>query len=452
METGLDLTRGSAMRAILRFCIPVMIGNLFQALYQVVDSLIVGNVLGAGALAAVGASHSTTAFLLNFAVSMSTAYSVVISQNFGAKREDKVRATLASAIYITLALSVLLSLAGIFGARPLLRLLSTPADILDGAVLYTRICVGFAIGQIAYNGTAAVLRGVGDSRTPLYFLICASVLNIVLDLLFVAVFGWGVAGVAIATVISQLLSCVACMVYMVKKYPIFRIARADLLPDWHNLFITARMGLVISVQGIFTNAGEMVVSAVLNGYGTAAVAASAAVLRIQQFATLIFSSIANSYSVFVGQNLGARLFDRVKKTTRQVVVLVLALSAVSAALILLFGDHLIALFVRDTDASLADVLSYGQFYQRVTACFYPALALIWVYNGTLRGAGDTLVPLISGWAELLLKCGGTLAFSALWGYTGMCFGNPIGWAVGAVPSIVWYCTGRWKRHVDAITT
>ncbi len=226
-----DMTRGPTLKLIASFALPMLIGGLFQLLYNMVDMLIVGKINGSRDLAAIGATVSATFFLLSVTMGLTTAFSIIIAQYFGAKKIKMVRATLTSAIYISIACAVILSLAGFFGSRPLLRLLQTPSDIIDASTVYLQICIGCGSGLVAYNASTAILRAVGDSRTPLYFLILASVLNVLLDLLFVAVFGMGVVGVAVATVISQITSAILCIVFIIKKYPIFCITRAEMRFD-----------------------------------------------------------------------------------------------------------------------------------------------------------------------------------------------------------------------------
>lgn len=282
------MTRGNPLRLIVSFTIPMLLGGVCQQFYNLIDMLIIGNTNGSRDLAAIGATASPLFFILCFAMGLTVAFSIVIAQYFGANNLRLVRRTFVSAIYVTAAATVCLSLVGIFGARPLMRILQTPDDIIDGAVIYIQICVGGGAGLLVYNGAASVLRGVGDSRTPLYFLILSSLLNVLLDLLFVLVFGMGVAGVAIATVIAQTVSAAACVWYTLHRYAFFRIGRADLVPNRKNITDVLRIGISMGLQGLFLSIGDMVVAGMVNSFGTDVVPAYATGNRIQQIATLVF--------------------------------------------------------------------------------------------------------------------------------------------------------------------
>ena len=433
----------SPVRAVLLFAVPVAIGSLFQSLYNTMDSIIIGRFLGARALAAVGSAAQITGFFLMISIALTTAFSVMTAQYFGARNNEMVRRTAVGCIYIVAAGSAVIGAAGAAFARPIMTMMQADALIIDDAVLYMRICVGLCFGQVAYNATASILRAIGDSRTPLYFLILSSILNVVLNITFVAVFGMGVAGVAIATVIAQVASAAACIWYTWKKYPIFHFTGQDLKPDWKLIWDTLKLGLSLSVQLFVTSLGDVVISARINSFGVVTVTAYTAVSQIMRFATMLFSSISNGFSVFAGQNFGAGLYDRVKSGFKKVAVISVLTAAAGAAVMLLFGTAFIRAFLSEADPHFAQVLVQARQYQIISGVCYPFLALVWMYNQTLRGMGEALVPMAAGITEIVFKLAGALVLSSVIGVTGLWLASPVGWIFGIIPGALYYHSGKW---------
>ncbi|MBC8610642.1 MATE family efflux transporter [Massilimaliae timonensis] len=443
-----DMTTGKPLKTILFFLIPMLIGGIFQQFYNITDTLIVGHVVGSRALAAVGASASTSFFLLSVVTGLTNAFAIVISQYFGAKDEKMVRKTTASAVYICVLSALALCLIGLFFSRPLMKLLQTPEDILDDAALYIQICMVFSAGQVVYNGAASILRAVGDSKTPLYFLILSTVLNVALDLLFVIVFDMAVRGVAVATVIAQILSAVLCVIYMIRRFPIFRLKRSDWKLDLPNLLEILKIGSSMSLQSILLSVGDMTINAVINSYGTNVIAAYTAGLRVQQFASLSSFNLAQAFAVYAGQNLGARKFSRIRHGMRQATFLCLGITLLSTVIVFLFGDNITRCFISSSDPYLEEIVIYSRGFLRTTSLFYPFLGLIWLYNNALRGMGDIVVPFLSSMIELTVKVGLSLLFSFWFGYLGVWWANPIAWALGLVPSLIRYYRRRWMALAD----
>lgn len=443
------MTAGSPIRLMTRFCVPVMVGSIFQQVYNITDSIIVGNTVGSSALAAVGATGSSTFLLLALASGLTSSFSILLSQHFGSGDTEKIRKTLVASIYTILAASLLLSLVGIFGSGAIMRLLNTPEDILGDATVYLQICIGGCIGQLVYNAAAAILRSVGNSKIPLLFLIVTCVLNILLDLLFVLAFDMGVKGVAIATVISQCIAAAACTIYTAKKMPIFRLGRVDMRPDTASVKAILKIGLPMSFQMMLLAVGDMVVTSVINSFGTVMVASFSTVTRINNLAMLSFSSIAHSFSVYTGQNFGARQDRRIQKGVTQVGLMVVGLSLLSTALVYAFGQPLIRVFISANDASLQDILTLGYYGLRVYGAFFPFLGLIWMFNGALRGMGEVTIPFISSLIELALKIALSIAFATLFGLNGVWYAAPIGWVIGLLPSTIRFYSGGWKRRIQA---
>jgi putative MATE family efflux protein len=441
-----DLTNGRPLKLILRFAAPMMIGAAFQQLYNVADMIIVGRVIGSRAFAAIGATGSATFFVLALLFGISMGFTAVASQYFGAKNIVMLRKTFVGAIYISIAGVLALSAAGFLGAEPLMRLLMTPDDIIKDSVLYLQICIGFgSVGIIMFNGAAAILRAVGDSRTPLIFLIIASGLSVLFSLLFVLGFGMGVAGVAVATVIAQTLSGIACIVYMYKRFDVFRLTKSDFSPDIKTISAILKIGLPIGAQSLLLSIGDMTITGVANTFGTDVVAAFAAGNRIWQFAMMFCANLASAYAVFAGQNLGAGKIKRIRQGFRETVIIMTSLSVIMAALVFLFGDHLVRFFISDADAHIDAVIAIARSNMRTYASFYLFLGLIWLYNYTLRGMGDILIPFISGLSELIVKVSMSVILSRNFGYIGLWFAMPLAWVIGLIPSAIRFHTGGWQK-------
>lgn len=447
-----DMTEGSPLRHIIIFMIPMMIGGFFQQFYNVADTLVVGNMVGSDALAAIGATGSSTFFMLSLTMGLTNAFSIVISQSFGAKNEDLVRRNLVNSIYIMGAAAVILTLIGLFGSRPLMRLMRTPADIIDQSVIYLQICIGGCVAQLAYNMASSALRAVGNSRTPLYFLIFTSILNVALDLLFVLAFHMGVAGVAIATVISQAISAALSIRYIVKYFPIFHLRREDMHPDKEIILRLLRMGLPMSFQMSLLSIGDMVITGIVNGFGTNVVASFSVGGRVQQFASLAFSNATHSFSTYAGQNLGANKPDRVRYGFNRVMGITIVMSALSAVLVFFFGDYIVRFFLSGSDPQLEAIVEISRQLLRITACFYPFLGIIWLYTSTLRGVGEIRIPFLSCMVELVAKISLSIGLSVAFGYVGIWYAGPIGWVLGIIPPMICYHRGKWEKNAERLQT
>lgn len=440
-----DMTNGRPLKLILRLVLPMLAGTVFQQLYNVVDMLIVGKAVGSRALAAVGATGAATFFALAMVTGLTNGFTAVTAQYFGAKDLHNIRKTFVSTIYISIVCIVLLAAVGIFGAEPLLRLLNTPDDIIHDSTLYLQICIGGSVGLIIYNGISATLRALGDSRTPLIFLILTSLLNVLLDLLFVLVFDMAVVGVAIATVTAQCVSAAACLVYLLKRYDILRPVKGDFRPYFPTIGLILKIGLPIGLQTLLLSVGDMTITGMVNLFGTDVVAANATGHRILEFSMMFCMNLAMAFAVFAGQNLGAQRIDRIKSGFKETLWMVTALCIVMTVLVFAFGDTLVRFFISDTDTHIDAVVSFARINLRITASFYLFLGLIWLYNYALNGMGDVLIPFISGMTELVLKVGLSIMLGNIFGYTGIWFAMPAGWVLGLIPSIIRFHTGGWAR-------
>ena len=441
---NLDMTQGEPARLLVLFAIPMLIGGIFQLMYNMTDTLVVGRFASVDALAAIGATGSTTSLIMMLGQGLTNAVSVVISQAEGAGRQDRMKSCVAHAVYLVLAGSLVLGLASFFGARPFLTLLGTPENIIDDAVSYVQITGGLSIALTAYNGVAAVLRAIGDSKTPLYFLILCSLLNVVLDLVFVIAFHGGVPGVAIATVISQAVSVVLCVFYMVRRYPRLRPDAASFRFDGKIIREYLSIGLPMCFQSGVLCVGMFVITAVINSFGSDIVAAYTIGGKVEQLATLSFSNLAFSFSVYAGQNYGARLYRRIGEGLKKGLLIIVGLTILSSAVMLLFARPLAQIFLED---NVAAVLDGAVAMIRTEACFFWALGIIWAVNSTLRGMGLVRIALVSSIVELVCKIGISVTLSQVIGSAGIWIAAPSGWVLGLIPSLIYLL--RWFKHAPA---
>ena len=442
---NLDMTKGEPARLLVLFAIPMLIGGVFQLMYNMTDTLVVGRFASVDALAAIGATSSTTSLIIMLGQGLTNAVSVVISQAEGAGQQERMKRCVAHALYLVAAGSLILGLASFLGARPFLELLGTPVNIVDDAVAYVQITGGLSVALICYNGVSAVLRAIGDSKTPLYFLILCSLLNVALDLVFVIAFHWDVPGVAIATVISQAVSVVLCVLYMIRKYPRLRPDAAAFRLDPALLKEYLSIGLPMCFQSAVLGVGMFVITAVINSFGSDIVAAYTIGGKVEQLATLSFSNLAFSFSVYAGQNYGAKLYRRIGDGLKKGLVIIIGLSLLSSVVMLLFARPLAQIFLED---NVAAVLDGAVAMIRTEACFFWALGAIWAVNSTLRGMGMVKAALVSSVVELVCKIGVSVTLSQLLGSMGIWLAAPSGWVLGLVPSLFFLL--RWWKQLSSL--
>jgi putative MATE family efflux protein len=445
-RAGLDMTQGSPVRLLILFAIPMWIGGIFQLMYNLVDTIVVGRFVSIDALAAIGAAASTSMFIMFMGNGLTNGLSIIVSQAEGAKQEERLKKAVAHAAYMVLGGGAVLGALSFFGARPLMELLGAPENIIDQSVLYIQITGGLTVIQQAYNGVSSVLRAVGDSKTPLYFLIFSSLLNVGLDLLFVLGFNGGVAGVAFATVLSQLVSAVLCGLYMSKRHK-------RLVPDRESWRLDKAMikeylsiGLPMCAQSMVLCVGMFVITAVINSFGSDIVAAYTVGGKVEQLATVSFSNVAFSFSVYAGQNFGAKKFQRIKEGLRKGLLIVCGLSVVSTAVMLIFARPLALMFMESPSEY---VLKAAVSMVRIEAMFFWALGGIWTVNSALRGMGKVKATLVSSIVELTAKIGGSVLLPIWMGYVGIWLSAPIGWVLGMAPSL--FILLRWiAKQNDAV--
>ncbi|MCR5031464.1 MAG: MATE family efflux transporter [Lachnospiraceae bacterium] len=397
MKTNItDMTQGSPTRHLLLFALPAMIGNIFQQVYNLADSVIVGRFVGADAFAAVGATASIPFLFFALCNGIGSGGGIVVSQFYGAQDESNVKKCIVNTGLIMLIVPLFFAIVGFALTPALLRLLNTPAELMQGAVSYTRIlCAGLLFVSL-YNFISSMMRALGDSKTPLYFLIASTIINIILDTILVVIFHMGINGAALATVISQLLSVIGCMLYAIKTNPYFRFSREDYVFTWDMCYKVVRLGVPLSLQFALIAISSMAVQKIVNAYGTIAVAAFTATNRIEQLIHQPYGTLSLSLSTFTGQNYGAKRYDRVVKGYRKGLLIMVILTGILTLMIQLGATTLVSLFVTETS-----VIEMGAMGLRITSLFYLALGMINVVRGLLNGLGDAFFALFNGVIEVI---------------------------------------------------
>ncbi|MDY0290515.1 MAG: MATE family efflux transporter [Sphaerochaeta sp.] len=430
-----DMSRGSPTRLILLFLLPLIGGNLFQQFYSMVDTIIVGRFLGVKALAAVGSTAGVTFFVLGFMVGLTAGFSAIISQKFGAKDDRSMKKAVAMSILTAGFASVVVSVFAVLLCKPLLLLLNTPYDIIEDAASYLTILFVGIVATIYYNLLASILRALGDSKSPLYFLLIASILNILGDLIAVLLLGMGVEGVALATVVSQSVSALLCLLYIVKRYPSLHLSRSDWSLEWPMIGNLLRIGIPSALQLSVCALGVMFVQAFINKMGSETVGAFSVGIRIEQLATLPLGTLGVAMITFAAQNFGAGRLDRVRQGTRSAIMLVVLFSAIALPLLLAFGDDLARLFI---DRNNIPVIEKVQLYLNLTSPFYVPLGMIFVLRSACQGMGSGVIPMLSSMQELLFRVLVALTLPTYLGYRGICLASPIAWVAAAVLLIFAY--------------
>ena len=436
-----DMTTGREGKHILVFALPIMGGLVLQQLYNTVDSVVVGQILGPTALGAVGTCAALTMFAVSFAVGLTNGSSVIFAQLFGAKHMEDLRKNLSTAFILLTALGLFISILGFFLARPLLKALAAPDEILDMASGYFRIyCLGLVF-QFVYNVSAGALRSVGDSKATLYFLRISSVVNIVLDLLFVIVFHWGVEGTAVATVIAQGLSAVVSLIYIFRKYEFYRFSKGEFRFDGACCAQILKLGVPTMVQMCIVSGGNVLIQRVVNDLGTVPLAANTAAGRIENYMFIPVQGMNNGIATFTGQNVGAGRYDRVR-TGRRHARYILVPTALTISLILwVFAKPLVSIFGVEGEA-----LTLGIQHLRFIAPFFVVFALYMSTAGILTGSGDVLAAACVTLSVLGVRVAATYIFNYVFhlGFPSLYYANPIGWAFGFI--VVWlrFRTGIWE--------
>lgn len=424
-----DMTRGNPLKLIVSFCIPLMLGTLFQQLYSMVDAIVVGKFVGVNALAGVGSTGAVNFLILGFANGVCSGFSIMYGQRYGAKDYEGMRNYMANAIYLSVGIAAVLTPLTVIFCRPILLFMDTPLEIIDEAYGYIVIIFAGIAVLMMYNCAAAILRSIGDSRTPVIALVVAAILNIILDLLFVIVFHMGVYGVAVATVISQGISGAACFVYMFKKYEVLRFRKGEWQRDTEKMRRLLGVGLPMALQFSITAIGSVIMQMAVNGLGAVSVAAMAAAGRVNMIFGASMESIGLTMATFCSQNMGALKFERIRKGIKISIVMEVVFSLFGLVMLNLFGTTLALLFI---DASEVEVMEMIQVFLRITSAFYVLLGILYVLRNSIQGMGYGVLPMFAGISELVGRFFVAYALVGPLGFIGVTLANPVAWVAADI--------------------
>ena len=425
-----DMTTGNPVKLILLFSIPLLIGNIFQQFYSMVDTIIVGRFVGVEALAAVGTTSSMVFLVNGFVMGLTSGFAVLISQKYGAKDEVGVKEAVASSIILSIIATILVTFISVLSAKPLLTLMNTPSNILKDASTYIIILYAGNIAIIFYNMMAAILRALGDSKTPLYFLIVSSVLNIILDLVLIINFKMGVAGAAYATVISQGVSAILCVIYTYKRYKILRLKKDDFKVKKKYYRKHLKVGIPMALQFSITSIGIMTVQSAINIFGSTVIASYAASSKVLQLVMQPATTLGVTMATYCGQNIGAKRYDRIKEGVKKCVQISIITSVISAIILIFLGKYFVMMFVSNPDA---EILSYAQQVLNISAIFFIPLGLIFVYRNALQGIGDSFIPMMAGVYELVARAIVAFTLPKVLEFMGICLADPVAWFAAVIP-------------------
>ena len=430
-----DMTKGNPLKIFIFFSIPLLIGNVFQQLYSMVDTIIVGRFVGVDALAAVGTTGSMF-FLVNGMIQgLTSGFAVLVSQKFGAKDEVGIKKAVASNILLTLVSTFIITFIALILKKPLLTLMNTPSNIFDNANIYITIIFAGLITQALYNMSAGILRALGDSKTPLYFLIVSSILNVVLDLVFIINFNMGVAGAAYATNIAQGFSAILCLIYSYKKFKVLRLKKEDFKVEPNYYRNHLRIGVPMGLQFSVTAIGVIIVQSAINIFGSAVIASYTAASKVLQLVMQPSISFGVTIATYAGQNLGAGKFDRIKNGMKIMNKISVVTSLIAGFALVFLGKYFVTLFIENPTT---EILRYAQQVFNYSAVFFIPLGFIFVYRNVLQGMGESFIPMMAGVYELLARALVAFTLPKFIGFTGICLSDPIAWIAASVPLMVTY--------------
>ena len=419
-----DMTSGSPMRLILGFAVPLLFGLLFQQFYSMVDTIIVGHYLGVDALASVGATGSVNFLIIGFCMGICSGFAIPVAQEFGARHERNMRRYVANCVWLALIFAVVMTVMVVALCRPILQIMRTPANIIDGSYSYIVIIfLGIPITYL-YNMTAAILRSLGDSRTPVIFLVMAAILNIFLDLLCIIAFHMGVAGAAVATVVSQAIAGVCCLIFMYKKFTILRLSKEEW--KWNGQFAgkLCGMGIPMGLQYSITAIGSVVLQSAVNGIGSDAVAAVTAGGKLSMLLMCPFDAMGSTMATYGGQNVGAGKLERVDSGLKSCVILGSVYSVIAAVIVYTMGRSMLLLFL---DAGETAILANSFTFIRTNVLFYFFLALVNIVRFLIQGMGFSKLAVFAGAFEMIARGLMGFALVPLFGFRAVCFANPLAW-------------------------
>ena len=415
------MTTGSPAKLIIRFMIPMFLGNLFQQFYNVVDSIVAGQFLGVQALAAIGSTGSLMFFVIGWLNGLTSGFAIMVAQCFGAKKEDRMRHYVAMSVYLSVAFALVMTIGLTLANEPILRLMNYSEEIMPEVKAYMGIIYAGLLVTVAYDALSAFLRALGDSRSPLYFLMISAGINVFLDIVFIVVMGMGVEGCAYATVIAQAISAFCCFIYIVKKYPILHLKKEDFRYSWNSVKKLLGLGIPMALQFSITAIGTIIVQSAAG--------------KLQNILTTVFVAFGATVATYVGQNRGAGRIDRVREGVRCTQYMILAWSVIAMILMFFFGKYMTCIFVNSSET---DVLAVSVEYFHTVFWCYPFLGSIFLYRNTLQGMGYGLVPMMGGIFELAARTIIVLLVAGRTSFRGVCLADPAAWIAALIPLVPYY--------------
>ena len=430
-----DMTVGSPVKLIIQFMIPMFLGNVFQQFYNIVDSIVAGQFIGVDALAAIGSTGSLMFFVTGWLNGLSSGFAIIVAQRFGARKYDEMRHYVAMSFYLMAAFALVMTAAFLALNEPILRLMNSPENVMHDVKSYMGIIYAGLIITAAYDILAAVLRALGDSRSPLYFLIISAGINVVLDIALICVFGMGVEGCAYATVLAQGISAMCCIIYIVKKYPILHLKKENFAISLDSFRRLIALGIPMGLQFSITAIGTIIVQGAVNIYGTTYMAGFSAAGKIQNIASMVAVSMGATIATYVGQNRGAGKMDRVKQGVNYCWIMLLVWSVIEMLLMYFGGKYFTYLFV---SSSQTDVINVSVTYFHTVFWAYPFLCTIFLFRNALQGMGYGLVPMLGGVFELVARTAIVVFVAGKTTFAGVCLADPVAWIAALIPLIPYY--------------
>lgn len=440
-----DMTTGNPLKIIIFFSIPVLLGNLFQQFYNMVDTIIVGRYLGEEALAAVGSTGCLMFLVLGFANGIAQGFGVMVSHAFGAKDYRLLRHYVALSFLLTAIVSVLLTIPTVAASRLLLIWMHTPENILGMADDYIKVIFAGILLTMSYNVISGILRGIGDSKTPLYFLIFSSFLNIVLDVFLIVTVKLGTAGAAYATIIAQGVSALLCLIYMFRKFDILKTSREDYYLDGIGVRNMLSIGIPMALNYSITAIGTMIMQSAVNVFGSSVVAAFTAASKVTNIATQSMPTLGTAMATYCGQNLGAGKYDRIYAGMKQGFFICIGTAVCAGLICILGGAFIVSWFVSNPSE---EIFTYAMQYLTIASWFYLPLAMIFLYRNALQGLNEGLIPMLSGIIEMVCRIGVILLIPKSAGFFGVCFADPAAWVGAGIPLFITYLI--WKRKMKKV--
>lgn len=438
MSVTRNLTKGSPAKLILLFTIPLLIGNIFQQFYSIADTFIVGRTIGVNALAAVGCTGSIMFLILGFAQGLTAGLSIITAQKFGADDKQGVKESFVAGMAISMIVTIILTIISTISARTILELMNTPPEIIDDAYRFVFVIFLGIIASMFFNFYSNIIRALGDSRTPLVYLIAACILNVILEFAFILIFKMGVTGAAIATVIAQGVSALLCLMHIKRNLPILNLKKNDLKISKEVFLEHLKISLPMGFQASIIAIGAIILQFALNGLGATAVAGYTAAQKIDSIAIQPMMSFGITMATYTAQNYGAKKFQRIKDGVKQCALISVTFSIVVGLINIFAGHFLTGLFV---GYEQKEVIALSQVYLTSNGIFYFILSLLFIYRYTLQGLGQSFIPTVAGVMELIMRSFAAIILSRPYGFLGVCLSNPLAWLGACIPlSLAYYIT------------